>query len=141
MIEHEHDQEYVKRQIVTSLMRNGNRAVAECILSKAMFLLRDEGTKPQILVMEAINNSAQLMEVIGRKRGRTKIFFPRQASPSKRLSIALKWIVSGARARLDYSMSTRLANEFTSLAKGQGNGVRQKMALHQLAFKNRNNTY
>ena len=49
------------------------------------------------------------MEVIGRKRGRTKVFFPRPASPSKRLGIALKWIVAGARARTDYSMSAAVS--------------------------------
>lgn len=38
-------------------------------------------------------------------------------------------------------MSERLAYELLALSKGQGNAIRQKIALHQLAFKNRNNTY
>ena len=78
--------------------------------------------------------------MVGRKRGRTKIFIPRPVTPKKRLGIALKWIVSGARTRTESCMSERLAYELLGLSKGQGNAVRKKMALHQLAFKNRNNT-
>ena len=91
--------------------------------------------------LDALNNSAPLLGVVGKRRGRSKILVPRPLTPKKRLGLALKWIVTGARARTELSMSERLAYELLSLSKGQGNAIRQKLALHQLVFKNRNNSY
>jgi small subunit ribosomal protein S7 len=141
MLEQEHSSEYLKKRFVASLMRGGKRSTAENIVKKALVLLKEQGLKPQTVFLEALNNSAHLLEVVGQKRGRSKILVPRPVTPKKRLGLALKWIVNGARTRTESSMSERLAYELLALSKGQGNAIRQKIALHQLAFKNRNNTY
>jgi len=140
MLEQEHSQEYLKKRFVAALMRGGKRSTAENIFSDALALLKEQGVKPQTVFLDALNHSAPLLEVVGRKRGRAKVLIPRPVSCRKRLGLALKWIVSGARTRTESCMSERLAYELLALSKGQGNAIRKKMALHQLAFKNRNNT-
>jgi len=141
MIEQEHNQEYLKKRFVAALMRGGKRSTAEKIVKNAFRLIKEQGLKPQTIFLDALNNSAPLLGVVGKRRGRSKILVPRPLTPKKRLGLALKWTVTGARARTELSMSERLAYELLSLSKGQGNAIRQKLALHQLVFKNRNNSY
>ena len=63
-----------------------------------------------------------------------KYSVPRPVTPKKRLGIALKWIVSGARTRTESCMSERLAYELLGLSKGQGNAVRQKDGFTSISF-------
>jgi len=141
MIEQEHSQEYLKKRFAAALMSGGKRSTAENIVKEAFVLIKEQGLKPQTIFLEALNNSAPLLQVVGQKRGRKKILVPRPVTAKKRLGFAFKWILSGARSRTESSMSERLAYELLAVSKGRGNAIRQKLALHKLAFKNRNKTY
>tara|TARA_B100000795_G_C22382531_1_gene280269 strand:- start:1 stop:432 length:432 start_codon:yes stop_codon:yes gene_type:complete len=141
MLQEEHSQDNIKKQFAAALMRGGKRATAENILKGALLLLKDQGVSPTSIFLRALNRSAPLVEVIGKNRGRTKIMVPRSIETKRRLGFAIKWIVTGARMRTESSMVERLAYELLSLSKGQGDAIRKKSALHQLTFKNRNNTY
>jgi len=114
MIEQEHNQEYLKKRFVAALMRGGKRSTAEKIVKNAFRLIKEQGLKPQTIFLDALNNSAPLLGVVGKRRGRSKILVPRPLTPKKRLGLALKWIVTGARARTELSMSERLAYELLS---------------------------
>lgn len=141
MIRREFNIYYLKEPFTNALMRGGKRATAQNIFEGAFLLLRQKGFRPIRILVRAINKSAPLITVVGKKRGRTKIMVPIPIESEKRLAFAIKWIVSGARMRTESSMVERLAYELLSLSKGQGNAIRKKVALHKLAHKNRNNTY
>jgi len=141
MFQEEYDKDYLKKQFTAALMRAGKKATAENILNGALLLLRKKGYNPMIIFLKALHRSAPLVGVVGKKRGRTKIMIPRPLEDKKRLGFALKWIVSGARMRTDYTMVERLARELLSLSRGRGNAIRKKIALHKIVSKSKNNTY
>ena len=139
MLNEEFSERHIEKQLVAALMRCGKRSKAEGILRKAFMTLKEQGVKPLVAFKGALNNSAPSLEVVGRIRARSTVLVPRPIRTKRRLGIAVKWIVEGARARTESSMSERLAFELLGLSKGQGNAIRQRIALHQLAFAKKGN--
>ena len=89
--------------------------------------------------METLIKSGPLAIVKSKRRGRQSIQVPVVLNTERRVAIASKWIIEGARGRNDKTMGLRLAKEILALRQGQGKANKNQMLMHKQAFANRFN--
>jgi small subunit ribosomal protein S7 len=62
---------------------------------------------------------------------------PVEVRPLRRSSLAMRWLVTAARARSERSMVERLANEVLEAANNRGGAVKKREDTHRMAEANR----
>ncbi len=86
---------------------------------------------------EALSNVMPHVEVRSRRVGGATFQIPRQIRPDRKVSIAMKWLISVARKRNEKSMASRLAAEIMAAIKGEGAAVKKRMDTHKMAEANK----
>ncbi|MCL4122885.1 UNVERIFIED_CONTAM: hypothetical protein GTU68_020071 [Idotea baltica] len=77
------------------------------------------------------------VEVRSRRVGGATFQIPMQIRPDRKVSMAMKWMISYARKRNEKSMAQRLANEFLAAAKEEGAAVKKRTDVHKMAEANK----
>ena len=123
---------------INKLMQHGKKTVAASIFYKALDLIEERTKKPGIDVFEqAVKNATPLIEVRPRRVGGATYQIPLEVRPDRRRSLAIRWLVSSARARTGKSMSEKLAAELMDAANNQGPTVKKREDTHRMAEANR----
>jgi len=78
-----------------------------------------------------------VLEVRPRRVGGATYQIPMEVRPERRMSLAIRWLLQGARQRPGKSMSDRLASELMDAAAGQGSSIKKKEDTHRMAEANR----
>src|SRR5437588_10372638 len=99
-------------KFVNSMMWDGKNNTAQNLFYGAMDILRDRsGDDPLKLFKKAIENVKPLLEVKTRRVGGANYQVPIEVPQNRRVSLALRWLITNARSRPDKSMAEKLANE------------------------------
>jgi len=85
----------------------------------------------------ALRNAGPLMEVRSRRVGGANYQVPREVRPERRMALALRWIINGARKQKGVPMFKALAKELMLAAKEEGEAVKKKEDTHKMAEANR----
>ncbi|HEX9923325.1 MAG TPA: 30S ribosomal protein S7 [Anaerolineae bacterium] len=132
-----HNSELVSR-FINKLMLNGKKTLAASIFYDALDIVGERIKRPGIDVFEeAIRNSTPLIEVRPRRVGGATYQIPLEVRPERRQSLAIRWLVSSARARTGKSMAEKLAAEILDAANNQGTTVKKREDTHRMAEANR----
>lgn len=125
-------------KFVNSMMLQGKKSSAEKILYHA-FDLMGQRTKedPLGLFRKAMDNVKPVVEVRSRRVGGATYQVPVEVRPSRRMSLAMRWIVQQARSRGEKSMEERLAGELLEASAGRGASVKKKDDTHRMAEANK----
>ena len=125
-------------KFINSMMRDGKRSVAERIFYDALDRVA-ERTREEPLTMfrRAIDNVKPVVEVRSRRVGGATYQVPVEVRPTRRLSLAMRWIVQNARSRPEKSMEERLAGELAEAAANRGSAVKKKEDTHRMAEANK----
>jgi small subunit ribosomal protein S7 len=114
-------------KFVNNLMFEGKKSVAE-----------ERTGQPGVAVFkQAVNNSKPTLEVKSRRVGGASLQVPVEVRPDRRTALAMRWLISFARARTEKTMSERLAAELILASKGEGNTIKKKEDTHRMAEANR----
>ena len=123
---------------INKLMQRGKRSVAERIVYRALDQIEEQERRNPIEVFEqAVNNATPVVEVKPRRVGGATYQVPVDIRATRRLALALRWLLTSARARRGRSMAERLAGELIDAAKGQGTTIKRKEDTHRMAEANR----
>jgi small subunit ribosomal protein S7 len=60
-----------------------------------------------------------------------------QIRPDRKVSTAIRWLISYARKRNEKSMAQRLAGEILSASKEEGAAVKKRVDTHKMAEANK----
>ena len=126
-------------RLITAVMRQGGRSVAEKIVYTAIDKTR-EGTEtvdPLETLNKAIDNARPRLEVKSRRVGGATYQVPIEVSPDRQVALALRWIVNYAKSRKGIPMKDALANELRDAASGQGAAIKKRDDMHKMAQANR----
>jgi small subunit ribosomal protein S7 len=119
-------------------MERGKKSKAEKIVYGALQIVHERTKRnPLEVLTEAIKNCIPLVETRPRRVGGATYQVPIEVRPSRRISLALRWIVQAAREREDKTMAHRLASELIEASQGRGGAVRMKEEMHRIAEANR----
>ena len=125
-------------QFINRVMLSGKKTVAQRIVYNALDRVEQEIRRPALEVFEqAIKNSTPMVEVRSRRVGGATYQVPTDVRPERRLALAMRWIITSARARGGRPMAERLAQELSEASRGQGNAVKRREDLYRMAEANR----
>ena len=125
-------------KFMNHVMVSGKKAVAERIIYGALDLVESRLKEDPVAAFEsALDNIAPMVEVKSRRVGGATYQVPIEVRPSRRIALAMRWMVDYARARGEKSMSQRLAGEIIDAHQNKGGAVKKREAVHRMAEANK----
>ena len=126
-------------KFINRIMFDGKRAVAEKIFYSALEDLNGKvsGEEPMTVFKKALENCKPSLEVRSRRVGGATYQVPVDVRPSRRLALAMKWIVTFARDRGEKTMSSRLSGEIMDAYNNRGNAIKKREDVHKMAEANK----
>jgi small subunit ribosomal protein S7 len=125
-------------KFMNHVMVSGKKSVAESIVYGALDIVVQRQSKDPIEVFdEALDKIAPMVEVKSRRVGGATYQVPVEVRPSRRMALAMRWLVDYSRARGEKSMAQRLAGEIMDAADGKGAAVKKREDVHRMAEANK----
>ena len=125
-------------KFINTVMLQGKKAVAELIFYRALDIVKDKSKDDPLKVFKkAVDNVKPVLEVKSRRVGGSTYQVPVEVNPSRRTSLAIRWLVSYARDRGEKTMQERLAAEFLDAANNRGSAVKKRDDVHKMAEANK----
>ncbi|MEK9740738.1 MAG: 30S ribosomal protein S7 [Flavobacteriaceae bacterium] len=128
-------------RFVNNLMWDGKKSIAFKIFYDAIDIVdqrkQDEEKTAIDLWKDALSNVMPHVEVRSRRVGGATFQIPMQIRPDRKVSLAMKWLISYSRKRNEKSMAQRLANEILAAAKEEGAAVKKRQDTHKMAEANK----
>jgi small subunit ribosomal protein S7 len=126
------------QMIIHRIMLNGKKSLATSMVYEAIDMITEKTGKEGIEVFDAaLKNVSPLMEVRPRRVGGSTYQVPMEVSPERRVTLAMRWIITASRARSGKSYPEKLAAELMDAAENQGASIRKKEETHKMAEANR----
>ena len=124
--------------LIKKIMLDGRKATAEGIVYDAMDLVNKQlGTEPLEVLVQALKNATPILQVKSRRVGGATYQVPIEVEPDRGLSLAMRWLISYARARSGKSMAEKLAAEIVDASQGQGATIKKRQDTHKMAEANK----
>ena len=125
-------------QVINKVMLDGKKSIAESIVYDALEQVGTKTGRPPVEVLEqAVKTVTPVLEVRGRRVGGANYQVPVEVRPVRRNSLAMRWLVTAARARGEKSMEERLAVEILEAAGNRGGAVKKREDTHRMAEANK----
>ena len=126
-------------KFINTVMYDGKKSTAESILYTSFDIIKDKtGDDPLKVFKKAIENAKPTLEVKSRRVGGSNYQVPIEVNQNRRLSLAIRWVVSFARTRGDgKTMEEKLANELMDAANLRGGAVKKREDTHRMAEANK----
>ena len=128
-------------RFVNNLMWNGKKSVAFTIFYDAIEIVdqrkQDDEKSALEVWKEALSNVMPHVEVRSRRVGGATFQIPMQIRPDRKVSLAMKWLISFSRKRNEKTMALRLASEILAASKEEGSAVKKRQDTHKMAEANK----
>ena len=128
-------------RFVNNLMWDGKKSVAFKVFYDAMDIVESKNTDEEKTALElwkeALSNVMPHVEVRSRRVGGATFQIPMQIRPDRKISTAMKWLISFSRKRNEKSMAQKLAAEVLAAAKEEGAAVKKRADTHKMAEANK----
>ncbi|SRR5690554_4628909 len=125
-------------KFVNNLMLQGKKNMAYKVFYTAMDRVEEKTQENSLEVWKkAVENITPQVEVRSRRVGGATFQIPVPVRDSRKLSMAMKWLILYARRRNEKSMGERLANEIMAAAKQEGAAYKKKEDTHRMAESNK----
>jgi len=124
--------------LMQHVLKQGKRSLATRLVYDALDLVNERTGKNAIEVFDAaLKNVSPVMEVRPRRVGGATYQVPMEVSSDRRLTLAIRWILSATRERAGKSFSDKLASELIDASNETGAAIRKRDETHKMAEANR----
>lgn len=128
-------------RFVNMMMWDGKKSIAFKVFYDAIDIVdqkkNDEEKTALELWKDALSNVMPHVEVRSRRVGGATFQIPMQIRPDRKISTAMKWLISYSRKRNEKSMAQKLASEILAAAKEEGAAVKKRVDTHKMAEANK----
>ena len=125
-------------KFINSMMSGGKRSTSQHIMYGALNVVQTKTQEDPLKVFKkAVDNVKPSLEVKSRRVGGSNYQVPVEVNPSRRTSLALRWIISFARKRPERTMVQKLAAELMDAANLRGGAVKKREDTHKMAEANK----
>ncbi|ARV09194.1 30S ribosomal protein S7 [Winogradskyella sp. PC-19] len=128
-------------RFVNMMMWDGKKSVAFKVFYDAIDIVEEKKNDDEKTALEvwkdALSNVMPHVEVRSRRVGGATFQIPMQIRPDRKVSTAMKWLISYSRKRNEKSMAQRLASEVLAAAKEEGAAVKKRVDTHKMAEANK----
>ena len=120
------------------VMVEGKKSVAEAIVYSALETIETKTRRDPIGTFhDALANVKPGIEVRSRRVGGATYQVPVEVRAERSQALAIRWLISAARARSENTMAARLSGELMDAANNRGNAVKKREDTHRMAEANR----
>lgn len=127
----------VQRFINLSL-RGGKKSVAEKVVYGSMEILKQKTKEDPLKALEkAVENVRPVLETKSRRVGGATYQVPIEVPFERSTGVAVRWLLSFARARSGKNMDDKLAAELMDAMNNRGGAIKKKEDTHKMAEANR----
>ena len=128
----------VVSKFMNSLMEDGKKSVAESIVYGAFDIVQTKLKQDPVNVFHtARDNSRPAVKVRSRRVGGATYQVPVDVRIERRQALAIRWLITAARARNETTMVERLSGELMDAANNRGTAVKKREDTHRMAEANR----
>lgn len=125
-------------RFLNNLMYDGKKNTASAIFHDAIAIVAKRTNEDGLEVWKkALANVTPQVEVRSRRVGGSTFQIPSEIRPDRKVSMAIKWLISYSRRRNEKSMAQKLAGEIVSAAKEEGAAFKKKEDVHKMAEANK----
>jgi len=126
-------------RFVNMMMLDGKKSLSYRIFYDAVDMVSEKTQENNGLELwkEALNNVMPHVEVRSKRVGGATFQIPVQIRPDRKISMAMKWLITFARKRNEKSMAQKLAAEILAASKEEGAAVKRRMDTHKMAEANK----
>ncbi|HEY8475634.1 MAG TPA: 30S ribosomal protein S7 [Chloroflexota bacterium] len=125
-------------KFINRVMMRGKKSLAERIVYSALDIVERQARRNPVEVFEqALRNVTPVLEVKPRRVGGATYQVPVEIRGDRRTSLAMKWLISAARARAGRTMAEKLAAELLDASHGVGAAVKKREDVHRMAEANK----
>lgn len=131
--------EVLVAKFINRMMMHGKKMLATSIFYDALEIVKNkvEGVAEIETFKKALENVTPLVEVRTRRIGGANFPIPQPVRDERKLTLAIRWMVSAARKRSEKSFAERLAAEIILAAKLEGAAVKMRTDAHRMAEANK----
>jgi small subunit ribosomal protein S7 len=131
-----HGSETIAR-FINMVMKSGKKSVAERIVYGAMDVMEKKGGNALEMVEKALDNVSPTVEVKSRRVGGATYQVPVEVRSSRRMALAMRWLIESARKRGENSMPSKLAGELIDASENRGGAIKKREETHRMAEANK----
>lgn len=126
-------------KFINKIMERGQKSTAQKLFYGALEELNGKvpGEESVNVMKKALENVKPSIEVRSRRVGGATYQVPVDVRPTRRLTLAMRWLVEYSRARGEKDFSKRLAGELLDAYNNRGNSIKKKEDVHKMAESNK----
>lgn len=126
-------------KFINKIMLRGQKSTAQKLFYGALEELNGkvQGEDSLAILKKAIENVKPSIEVRSRRVGGATYQVPVDVRPTRRLALAMRWMVDYSRARGEKDFSKRLAGEILDAYNNRGNSIKKREDVHKMAESNK----
>ncbi len=126
-------------KFINKIMERGQKSTAQKLFYGALDELKGkvQDEEPVSVMRKALENVKPSIEVRSRRVGGATYQVPVDVRPSRRLALAMRWLVEYSRERGEKDYAKRLAAELLDAYNNRGNAIKKKEDVHKMADANK----
>jgi small subunit ribosomal protein S7 len=125
-------------RFINCMMLKGKKTIAEQAFYGGLDLVKDRAKDDPVKVFKkALDNVKPILEVKSRRVGGATYQVPVEVPQDRRTSLAIRWIITNARARGEKTMREKLAAELLDASNNRGGAIKKKEDTHRMAEANK----
>jgi small subunit ribosomal protein S7 len=126
------------QKFINLYLKKGKKSVAERVVYSAMDILKERTKEDPLKAVEkAIENVRPVLETKSRRVGGATYQVPIEVPVERSTGVAVRWLLSFARARSGKSMEEKLAAELMDAMNNRGGAIKKREDTHKMAEANR----
>ncbi len=125
-------------KFINQVMRKGKKTIARKIIYGAFGIIKEKTKKEPIEIFNlALENAAPFLEVKPKRVGGATYQVPTEVKGDRKITLAMRWIIRGAKSKKGKPMKEKLAQELMDAANNTGWAVKKRIDTHRMAEANR----
>ncbi|MEK6627853.1 MAG: 30S ribosomal protein S7 [Bdellovibrionota bacterium] len=126
-------------KFINRIMERGQKSTAQKLFYGALEELNGKvpGEESINIMKKALENVKPSIEVRSRRVGGATYQVPVDVRPTRRIALAMRWLVEYSRARGEKDFAKRLAGELLDAYNNRGNTIKKKEDVHKMAESNK----
>jgi small subunit ribosomal protein S7 len=131
-------QDLILAKFINYIMKDGKKNLAREIVYDALEIMDKKTNNKGIETFrQALTNVGPLLEVRSKRIGGANYQVPVEVTRDRKNTLAMRWIITAAKARKGQNMSARLGQELLDAANNTGTAIKKKEDTHRMAESNR----
>ncbi|HHW4670792.1 MAG TPA: 30S ribosomal protein S7 [Xylella fastidiosa subsp. multiplex] len=124
-------------RFINMVMKSGKKSVDEKIVYGAMNVIGEKNSNAIELLQKALDNVSPAVEVKSRRVGGATYQVPVEVRASRRMALAMRWLIDSSRKRGENSMPRKLAAELLDASESRGGAIKKREETHRMAEANK----